>query len=112
MLIVFEEISVACSAVVACVVRSHQLRLTGTYDIRLSACLPPVHSQTFTAWHLPLLLLLQTSVAEVLAAMIPCARLYGFLGCQLAAAIRGQPRHAYSEWVETYSGAEYLVRTV
>jgi thiaminase len=56
-----------------------------------------------------LLLLLQTSVAEVLAAMIPCARLYGFLGCQLAAATRGQPRHAYSEWVDTYSGAEYLV---
>jgi hypothetical protein len=59
---------------------------------------------------LPLLLPLQTSVAEVLAAMIPCARLYGFLGCQLAAATRGQPRHTYSEWVDTYSGAEYLVR--
>jgi thiaminase len=25
---------------------------------------------------------LQTRVAEVLAAMIPCARLYGLLGCQ------------------------------
>jgi thiaminase len=59
-----------------------------------------------------LLLWLQTSVAEVLAAMIPCARLYGFLGCQLAAATRGQPRHAYSEWVATYSGAEYLASPV
>lgn len=55
--------------------------------------------------------LLQTSIAEVLAAMIPCSRLYGYLGCQLAAAnaAAGMPRHAYTEWIDVYSGAEYLV---
>lgn len=56
---------------------------------------------------------MQTHVAEVLAAMIPCSRLYGYLGCTLAAAAAatGAGRHAYSEWLDTYSGAEYLVRT-
>lgn len=56
---------------------------------------------------------MQTHIAEVLAAMIPCSRLYGYLGCTLAAAAAatGAGRHAYSEWLDTYSGAEYLVRT-
>lgn len=54
---------------------------------------------------------LQTSIAEVLAAMIPCSRLYGYLGCQLAAAnaAAALPRHAYTEWIEVYSGEKYLV---
>lgn len=52
---------------------------------------------------------MQTTVAEVLAAMIPCSRLYGYLGCTLAGATHHLAKHAYSEWVETYSGAEYLV---
>lgn len=51
----------------------------------------------------------QATVSEVLAAMIPCSRLYGYLGCTLAAATRSLGRHAYSEWMDTYSGAEYLV---
>jgi thiaminase len=51
----------------------------------------------------------QTRVAEVLAAMIPCARLYGFLGCRLASATAHLAPHAYSDWVATYSSAEYLV---
>lgn len=54
----------------------------------------------------------QATVAEVLAAMIPCSRLYGYLGCTLAAATRTLGRHAYSEWLDTYSGAEYLVRAL
>jgi hypothetical protein len=43
--------------------------------------------------------------------MTPCSRLYGYLGCTLAAATErvGLSKHAYSDWVETYSGAEYLV---
>ncbi|KAF8066297.1 TH1 [Scenedesmus sp. PABB004] len=54
----------------------------------------------------------EASVAEVLAAMVPCSRLYGFLGCSLAAATAGRPRHAYSEWVGTYSSAVYLASPV
>jgi thiaminase len=54
----------------------------------------------------------QTGVAEVLAAMAPCSRLYGFLGCALAAAHpraarRGNP---YRDWIDVYSGFDYLVR--
>ena len=42
----------------------------------------------------------------MLAAMAPCARLYAYLGCQLAAA---QPAasHRYARWAATYSGAQY-----
>ncbi|GLC44016.1 hypothetical protein PLESTB_000220200 [Pleodorina starrii] len=55
-------------------------------------------------------------VAEILAAMLPCSRLYGFLGCALAAAHGGNgagggaggPDHEYWEWVRTYSSPEYL----
>ena len=47
------------------------------------------------------------SLAHVLAAMAPCARLYAFLGCQLAAARPGATNHKYSRWAATYSGAQY-----
>ncbi|GIL58089.1 hypothetical protein Vafri_12939, partial [Volvox africanus] len=57
-------------------------------------------------------------VAGILAAMLPCSRLYGFLGCTLAAAHGpGEaglgagletPPHEYWEWVRTYSSPEYL----
>ena len=53
----------------------------------------------------------QTHVMEVLAAMIPCSRLYGYLGCTLAAATAHTGRHTYSDWLDTYSGADYLVRS-
>lgn len=50
-------------------------------------------------------------VAEILAAMLPCARLYGFIGCTLARAYPGV-KHEYAEWIATYSSTEYLVRRV
>ena len=42
-----------------------------------------------------------------LAAMAPCARLYGFLGCQLSSTygVSGP----YADWIQTYSSDEYLV---
>jgi thiaminase len=46
-------------------------------------------------------------VGCILAAMTPCARLYGFLGLALAAAFPNA-RHAYSDWIATYSGRPYL----
>ena len=46
-------------------------------------------------------------MAGILAAMTPCSRLYGYLGTELAAAHPGVD-HAYSEWIKTYSSAEYL----
>ncbi|PRW33704.1 family transcriptional regulator [Chlorella sorokiniana] len=46
-------------------------------------------------------------VAGILSAMVPCLRLYAFLACQLA---KGYPfaDHEYTEWVRSYSSAEYL----
>ena len=39
------------------------------------------------------------SLVHVLAAMAPCTRLYGYLGCQLARTQRaGAPSHPYSHW--------------
>ena len=38
--------------------------------------------------------------------MAPCARLYAYLGCQLAAARPGAS-HRYTRWAATYSGAQY-----
>jgi thiaminase len=55
---------------------------------------------------------LQASVAEVMASMAPCARLYAFLGCTLAAAHSSDPsRHPYSHWLDTYSAESSLVRS-
>ncbi|MBD2196458.1 MULTISPECIES: TenA family protein [Calothrix] len=39
------------------------------------------------------------------AAMSPCMRLYAFLGEQLA--VNGIPNHAYANWIQTYSSAEF-----
>jgi thiaminase (transcriptional activator TenA) len=58
-------------------------------------------------------------VARILAAMAPCSRLYGWLGCTLAAArvverwddggVReGAGPHPFADWIATYSSADYL----
>lgn len=39
------------------------------------------------------------------AAMVPCLRLYAFLGQELARG--GIPDHLYAEWIRTYSGSEF-----
>jgi hypothetical protein len=51
----------------------------------------------------------QTTVAEVLAAMVPCSRLYAFLGVALAAAHPSRRGNPYADWISMYSGFEYLV---
>jgi thiaminase/transcriptional activator TenA len=50
-----------------------------------------------TAWH--------TSLAETIAAMAPCMRLYAWLGSELAK--DGVPDHRYADWVRTYSSREF-----
>ena len=59
----------------------------------------------------------------MLAAMAPCTRLYGYLGCQLARRQRaaggghsggggggggGLAKHPYAHWIRTYSSPAYL----
>ena len=50
-----------------------------------------------SAWH--------DGFAVTLAAMVPCMRLYAFLGQQFAA--DGLPDHDYRDWIETYSSDEF-----
>jgi len=53
----------------------------------------------------------KAKVQAILAAMAPCSRLYGFLGCALAEAgvVGASPApHPFADWVETYSSQAYL----
>jgi len=50
-----------------------------------------------TAWH--------ASLAEIVAAMTPCMRLYAYLGRDLVRTCG--PHHPYRRWIETYSGDEF-----
>lgn len=50
-----------------------------------------------TAWH--------ASLAEIVAAMTPCMRLYAYLGGKLVGTCG--PQHPYRRWVEAYSGEEF-----
>ena len=50
-----------------------------------------------TAWHAPL--------AEIVAAMTPCMRLYAYLGEELVRMCG--PQHPYQRWIEAYRGEEF-----
>ncbi|GMH40121.1 hypothetical protein BSKO_08025 [Bryopsis sp. KO-2023] len=45
-------------------------------------------------------------VEVLIASMLPCCRLYNYLGCQLAKQHPGHD-HPYSKWIDTYSGEEF-----
>ncbi len=49
------------------------------------------------AWH--------GSLAEVVAAMVPCMRLYARIGNELTTSLC--PEHLYEDWIKTYSGDEF-----
>lgn len=44
-------------------------------------------------------------VGVTTAAMLPCMKLYSYLGQELAAG--GIPNHAYSDWIQIYSGDDF-----
>ena len=46
-----------------------------------------------------------TGVAEIIAAMTPCMRLYAWLGTKLAPQLRDG--HPYGDWIRTYSDPEF-----
>jgi len=52
---------------------------------------------TQTAWH--------KGVDEILAAMVPCMRLYAFLGSELSTS--SEAGNPYHDWIETYSSEEF-----
>jgi thiaminase/transcriptional activator TenA len=84
-----------------------ELKLHADYsaklDIDLDHVTPYVATSAYTdfllrvAWH--------GSLAEVMAAMVPCMRLYVHIGNELTTSLR--PQHPYEDWIKTYSGDEF-----
>ena len=89
-----------------------ELRLHAAYAAQWGvvvtrACPPGPATLAYTGWLLDVAA--GGSPVRTLAAMAPCSRLYGFLGCALAAAGRGAGGGGpYFEWVDTYSSDGYL----
>ncbi|MEW5307449.1 MAG: hypothetical protein WDW36_009844 [Sanguina aurantia] len=89
----------------------------GTWGVDLAACTPSPATLAYTDF-LDDVGRGAKTVDVILAAMVPCSRLYGFIGCQLAAAyplraehLTGGPSpapHEYCIWIQTYSSAAYL----
>jgi thiaminase (transcriptional activator TenA) len=50
----------------------------------------------------------QESVASILSSMIPCLRLYAYLGCTLSNAFPCA-EHEYAEWITTYCTPAYVL---
>ncbi len=84
-----------------------ELKLHASYSAKLVIDLdhvkPYVATSAYTdfllrvAWH--------GSLAEVMAAMVPCMRLYAHIGNELTTSLR--PEHPYEDWIKTYSGDDF-----
>ena len=84
-----------------------ELQLHGNYaqqwEVDLAGVKPGKATRQYTdfllatAWGEP--------VGVTVAAMLPCMKLYGYLGQKLAS--EGQPEHSYSEWIQAYSSEEF-----
>lgn len=72
-------------------------------SIKLDDVEPYVETRAYTdflmrvAWH--------GSLAETIAAMVPCMRVYQHLGSELSGSLR--PDHPYEHWIKTYAGDEF-----
>lgn len=74
-----------------------------TWGVEIAAVTPGSATRRYTDF------LLATAwsqdVGVTAAAMLPCMRLYAFLGQTLAA--QGIPEHRYRDWIQTYSSGEF-----
>ena len=74
-----------------------------SWDVEISGVNPKAATRQYTdfllstAWSQP--------VGITAVAMSPCMRLYAYLGQQLAAS--GIPKHAYEDWIVTYSSDDF-----
>ena len=83
-----------------------ELRLHRGYAARWEVDLEPAPDPATSAYTNFLLAVAALEpVGHIAAAMIPCLRLYAYLGQQLAA--RTNPESPYREWVTTYSSPEF-----
>lgn len=82
--------------------RLHQ-DFAATWEVNLRTVQPQPATRRYTDF------LLATAwgsdVGLTTVAMLPCMRLYAFLGQQLASG--GVPNHEYSEWIYTYNSPEF-----
>jgi thiaminase (transcriptional activator TenA) len=84
-----------------------ELKLHQAYAVQWGVNLQQVEPGAATRRYTDFLLATAWSqeVGITAVAMLPCMRLYAFLGQTLAA--HGIPDHAYSDWIRTYSSAEF-----
>lgn len=68
---------------------------------------PTAATSRYTEWLEVVINDSDSSAATILAAMVPCLRLYAYLGCTLRKAFP-EANQPYAEWIETYSHLSYL----
>ena len=85
----------------------HELTLHEGYAAQWGVDLRSVQPGSATRRYTDFLLATAWSqtVGVTAVAMLPCMKLYAFLGQALAAS--GIPNHAYADWIRTYSSAEF-----
>lgn len=84
-----------------------ELKLHQSYASQWSVDLQTVEPGAATRRYTDFLLATAWSqeIGVTATAMLPCMRLYAFLGQKLAE--NGIPSHAYSDWIQTYSSDEF-----
>ncbi len=84
-----------------------ELKLHGSYSATLGIELDDVEPYAATRAYTDFLLRVawHGSLAEIIAAMVPCMRVYQHLGHELAASLR--PDHPYEQWIKTYAGDDF-----
>ncbi len=84
-----------------------ELKLHRSYAAELDIELDNVRPYAATSAYTDFLLRVawQESLAEIIAAMVPCLRLYSHLGSKLTTALRA--KHPYEKWIKTYSQQEF-----
>ncbi|TWT65457.1 TenA family protein [Crateriforma conspicua] len=84
-----------------------ELKLHGSYSATLGINLDDVEPYAATRAYTDFLLRVawHGSLAEIIAAMVPCMRVYQHLGNQLVASLR--PDHPYERWITTYAGDDF-----
>ena len=85
----------------------NELTLHESYAAKLGIDLDEIRPHAATSAYTDFLLRVawHNSLAEIVAAVVPCMRLYVHLGTELSASL--QPGHPYEDWITTYSAAEF-----
>ncbi len=86
-----------------------ELKLHAQYAESLGIDLSQVEPLTATRAYTDFLLRVAWSagVAEIIAAMTPCMRLYAWLGTELMPQLQLREEHPYRDWIQTYSSADF-----